>query len=61
MLKLMLLPYPRNRPLINPLWKESNIQWLDSILNIIEDCWLSSPETRISAGTVNSRINKINI
>jgi hypothetical protein len=49
------------RPLINPLWKYSNIQWLNSIYSTMEDCWEQSPEARISSGVVASRIQQITI
>jgi hypothetical protein len=59
MSRIMMLSYPLNRPLINPLWKNSNKSWLNLILKTMEDCWDQTPEARITSAAVANRLQKI--
>ncbi len=59
MSKIMLLSVPLNRPLINPLWINSNKSCINSIISIMDACWCQDPDGRIASATVLHRIQKL--
>ncbi len=59
MLRIMMLSVPLNRPLINPLWKNSNKPCIESIISIMDACWEQDPDGRLPSATVLHRIQKL--
>lgn len=58
MQKIIQLPDPFNRPLINPLWINSNEYWIKDFIILIEKCWDGTPETRITSSYVSNTISR---